>query len=77
MSDGNIIDFQKVLDEQRVEHALLDATEEEFDEIVREMLKKDFKPRLSFSERLFMLTAITAMIGGASLLVVAGVLSLM
>ncbi len=75
MKDENIIDFQKVLDSNRIKHGLNEATDEEFDLIVREMLKNDFKPRLSFSERLFMFTAIATMIGGISLLLVAAVLS--
>jgi len=77
MKDGNIIDFQKALDKQKVEEVFYEQTEEEFDAMVREMLKKDFRPRLSLSERLFMLTALTAMLGGTALLVLAGVLSLM
>tara|TARA_A100001515_G_scaffold104830_1_gene85526 strand:+ start:9591 stop:9821 length:231 start_codon:yes stop_codon:yes gene_type:complete len=76
MEENNIIELQKIMDEKRVASAIHEGTDEEFDALVREMLKKDFKPRLSLSEKLFMFTAITALLGGISILGIAGWLAL-
>ena len=68
MKDENVIDICDRLEKQRIGDAFLSADDEEFNKLMREMSKNEFRPRLSWSDRLFMFTALAALIGGILLL---------
>ncbi len=75
MKSGNIIDICDRLEKQRIEDSFL--SDDDFNKLMVELSKNEFRPRLSWSERLFMLTAVTALIGGILLLSGGIILSLM
>jgi len=77
MKDENVIDICDRLEKQRIEEVFLSDGDEEFNKLMREMSKNEFRPRLSWSERLFMFTAMAALIGGILLLSGGIILSLM
>ena len=68
MKDENVIDICDRLERQRIGEVSLSDDEEEFNKLMRELSKNEFRPRLSWSDRLFMFTALTALIGGILLL---------
>ena len=77
MKDENVIDICDRLEKQRIGDAFLSADDEEFNKLMREMSKNEFRPRLSWSDRLFMFTALAALIGGILLLSGGSALTLM
>ena len=68
MKDENVIDICDRLERQRIGEVSLSDDEEEFNKLMRELSKNEFRPRLSWSDRLFMFTALAALIGGILLL---------